>query len=207
MILSEDKIKELIEKKELVIQPLLDIKQIGQISIDLRIGYDFLVSIQGRDPYINASRNKEDEENSIEGVYSINHFFQETRRRIGETILLYPQQTVLSSTLEYVRLPNNIMMSIHTRSSYVRLGLSVNTIIQPGYCGCISLELTNNNKNTINLTVGAPIIQAVLHEVTDKTEYLRKGRKYICQVRPKVSMIQEDNDLSILKEIWKNSRQ
>jgi dCTP deaminase len=201
MILTDTEIKELIDKQKLTIRPLLDINQIGQVSIDLRLGYDFLVSVQGRDPYINASHNSDSK-----GVYSVNHFFQETRRRLGETILLYPQQTVLSSTLEYIRLPKDIMMTIHTRSSYVRLGISVNTIVQPGYCGCISLELTNTNKNTVNLTVGAPLVQAVLHRVSSETEYLKQGRKYICQVRPKVAMIHEDSDLIRLKQIWERSK-
>lgn len=34
------------------IEPLLDDKQIGEMTVDLRLGYDFLVSIVTRRPYI-----------------------------------------------------------------------------------------------------------------------------------------------------------
>jgi len=42
MILNDRKIKQLLEKKELVIDPL-DEKQIQPSSVDLRLGNDFLV--------------------------------------------------------------------------------------------------------------------------------------------------------------------
>ncbi|MCC7302466.1 MAG: dCTP deaminase [Bacteroidia bacterium] len=198
MFLNKKEIDKLIEKKELIIKPLLDPGQVGEISIDFRLGYDFLVSIQGREPFIDASLNNKDR-------HPISSFFQETRRAIGETFLLHPNQTVLTSSLEFIKMPNDVFAVLNMRSSYVRLGITVATIVQPGYCGCMSLELTNSNKNPVNMTVGAPIIQARFYRLAEKSNYFSKARKYICQVRPQISAVNDDGDLKILHRLWEES--
>ena len=135
-IITREKLADLLESKKLIIDPILDIKkQVGELSIDLRLGIDFLITSYTRNPYIDVDFDEK----------RIDNHFKKTRRQIGDQIILYPHQTVLASTLEYVKLPSNVFCELKTRSSYNRLGLSVSTIIQPGYTGCFSLELTNNN--------------------------------------------------------------
>jgi dCTP deaminase len=198
MFLSRKDISKLLSNGDLIIKPLLESTQLGEVSVDFRLGYDFLVSIQGREPFIDASLNNKDN-------HPIGHLFQETRRTVGETFLLHPSQTVLVSSLEYVKLPNDVFAILNIRSSYARLGISLSTIVQPGYCGCLSLELTNNNKNLINLTVGAPIIQARLYRLAEPLNYFSRNRKYLCQVRPIISAVNDDSDLKILNQLWKDS--
>jgi dCTP deaminase len=199
MLQTKEYINKLIDDKKLVIKPLLDrSSQIGEVSLDLRLGYNFLVSIQGRSPYIDASKNNNDQ-------YPLHSFFQETRRTLGETFLLHPNQTVLASTLEFVKMPQDVYAELNMRSSYLRLGLSVSAFVQPGYVGCISLELTNINKNPINLTVGAPVIQARLFKVDGALNYFSSNRKYVCQVRPIISVVNADADLRLLNKIWMNN--
>ena len=194
--LTKKGINSILNKKNgLFIRPLLSEDQINEVSVDLRLGSDFLVSIQGREPYINASRN-------IKDIGYIDSFFQETRRRIGENFLLHPNQTVLASTLEYVKFPNDVMGIVSMRSSYLRLGLTISSIIQPGYCGCVSLELTNINKSPINLTIGACIIQVRLVKLEESLNYFASKRKYICQVRPILPSFHQDKDLETLNKIW-----
>lgn len=193
--LGEKDIRRLFDSGDLIIRPLLDAKQINGISIDFRLGTDFLVSIQGREPYINASLNDNE-------TRSIDSFFQETRRKVGETFLLHPHQTILATSLEYVKLPKNIFAVLSMRSSYSRLGLSISSSLQPGYCGCISLELTNTNKSAINLTIGACLFQAFFGMIKEEQNYFHKNRKYYCQVRPQITLFNEDGDLKLLKKIW-----
>jgi len=199
-ILTKSDIRELINQTKLFIRPLLDLDQIGEAGIDFRLGYDFLVSVQGRDAFINASKNE-----WIQGGQrrNIKQFFQSSRRQLGETFILHPNQTVLAVTLEYIRLPENCMMMLFVRSSYARLGLTISTIAQPGYCGCLSLEFTNTNNNPINLAVGARIIQGILCPVSNSTHYFHSQRKYVCHVRPEPSAVINDNDLSLLNNLWK----
>jgi dCTP deaminase len=199
-ILSKTRIQERIASNDLVIRPILEPdKQINNTGFDFRLGYDFLVSVHGREAYMNASHNGESGYN----VRGLKYHFQESRRQIGETFILHPSQTILATSLEYIKLPSDVLLMLFMRSSYSRLGLAVSTIVQPGYCGCLSLELTNNNFTPINLTVGARLFQGVFQQVSESTDYYHAPRKYSCQVRPEASFALEDADLKVLNEIWK----
>jgi dCTP deaminase len=195
-ILTQEHIWDKIQKKELQIRPLLSDEQITETGIDFRLGYDFLVAIQGRGGYINTATI--DRENA-----TVTSFFQPTRRQLGETFILHPHQTILAVTLEYVKIPGDTMLMLFLRSSYARLGLSISTIVQPGYCGCISLELTNPNHTPVNLTVGARILQGVLMATTTKADYFSQDRKYLCHVRPEPSAVTQDPDIAILNNLKK----
>lgn len=199
-ILTKNDIEKLIDQNKLFIRPLLDRDQIGEAGIDFRLGYDFLVSIQGRDAFINASKNE-----WVQGGQrrNVKQFFQSSRRQLGETFILHPNQTVLAVTLEYIRLPEDCMLMLFMRSSYARLGLTISTIAQPGYCGCLSLEFTNTNNNPINLAIGARIIQGIFCPVSSSTHYFHTQRKYVCHVRPEPSAVINDNDLALLNNLWK----
>jgi len=193
MYLNRSSLLELMESKELIIRPLLDKeKQVGEISIDFRLGTDFLVSFLGREPFIDVSRKSEK---------PVKSFFASTRRRFGETFLLHPNQTVLCSSLEYIKMPSTVFAVLNMRSSYARLGLNLSTIVQAGYSGCFSIELTNINNNPIRLRVGARIFQTRFFKGSDEMPYNMGERKYVCQVRPIVSKAEIDSDLSLLSKI------
>lgn len=199
--ISGDTIRKLINEESLIIRPLLEKSQISQIGVDFRLGCNFLVSVHGREPFINTSLNEE----FGDGQRDVKRFFQESRRQLGETFILYPNQTVLASSLEYVKLPDEYLLTLYMRSSYSRLGLTVSTIVQPGYCGCLSIELTNNNNNPINLTVGARIFQGVLLIADSSSPYFKNERKYVCSVRPEPSAAILDSDIKVLANLWREN--
>lgn len=182
----------------LFIEPLLDRGQVGAVSIDLRLGYDFLVSIVTRQPSIQLSES--------ERKRSIGSYFQETRRDMGEPFLLYPNQVVLATTLEYIALPTDVYADILSRSSYTRLGISIGTMVQPGFRGCVPLELFNHGNNAIELVVGARICQVRLSRLGKRVDYTEKPRKYYGEVRPVVSRADQDKDLDTLAELVKAKR-
>ena len=198
MYLQRNDILALLESEELILSPMLSENQIGEMTIDLRLGYDFLVSVQGREAFMDGSLNND------ETARSFNTFYHKTRRRPGETFLLHPNQAILGVTLEYLKLPRNVCLLLNMRSSYLRLGLSLSTIVQPGYVGCMSVELTNSGKNAINLTVGARVFQARLVKMASDSNYFSNTRKYMCQVRPEVSAVNSDKDLVVLNKYWKS---
>lgn len=74
MYLNKNEINRFLAEKQLHIRPLLDPNQVTNISVDLRLGCDFLVSIKCRDPFIDATR----EHGAYENIYK---FYQETRPR------------------------------------------------------------------------------------------------------------------------------
>lgn len=171
------------------IDPLLSDDQLGAISIDLRLGCDFLVSMLNHKPSISLQPNDEDANPEV--------FFQTSRRDLGDKFLLHPSQTVLATSLEYIGLPTDIYADVSSRSSYHRLGVSVSSLFQPGFRGCISLELFNHSNVPVELVVGSRIVQARFFENAENEEYLREGqrRKYIGNVRPTVSRAQKDSEL------------
>jgi dCTP deaminase len=199
----------IVEKKQLIdllksdssdsifIDPLLDQSQIGCMTIDLRLGYDFNVSVLTRNPFIQIA-SKDGMKNR--GVSS---YFKETRREIGDKFILYPQQVVLATSLEYLSLPFNYYADILSRSSYTRLGIHINTMVQPGFKGCVPLELFNHGNNAIELIVGSRICQARFFKVNNQEGYLSQGdiRKYYGNVRPQVSKADKDNEIAVLSKI------
>lgn len=198
MFLTKDEIEGRISRGELVISPLLERSQISSVSVDFRLGCDFLASIQGRDPFIDASIRDGK-------IGNLNNFFQETRRQLGDTFILHPSQTILASSLEYFKMPTDLMALANMRSSYARLGLNILSRLEPGYCGCINLELTNTGKNAIRLTVGACMFQMHFLEIKRDQRYHDRPRKYLCQVRPQLSNLHGDNDLNILEQVFKDN--
>ncbi|MEQ1515512.1 MAG: dCTP deaminase [Usitatibacteraceae bacterium] len=185
------------EADSLFIDPLLDKSQVGKVTIDLRLGYDFRVSIMTRKPSIDIGHD-ENQPHRMIGSY-----FQETRRELGDRFVLYPNQIVLSTTLEYVCLPPDVYADILSRSSYTRLGIPIGTMVQPGYRGTIPLELFNHGNSPIELVVGCRICQARLYKLDRPVNYLQGGtkRKYFGQVRPAVSAADADSELEILSKI------
>lgn len=185
------------ENSSLFIDPLLEESQIGDVTIDLRLGYDFLVSILTRNPYIELAKNTT---KYHRGTAS---YFQETRREIGDKFVLYPGQVVLSTTVEYICLPPNVFADILSRSSYTRLGIHINTMVQPGFRGCFPLELFNHGNNAIELVVGSRICQSRLFRSKNNHEYYQNGvlRKYYGNIRPIASRAHSDTDLAVLENI------
>lgn len=176
----------------LIIDPLLDTDQIGAVSVDLRLGYDFLVSIQARAPYISIQQD--------DYLPGVEHHFRETRRDLGERFVLYPGQIALATTLEYLCIPTRWVADVTTRSSYTRLGIPVSTMLQPGFRGCISVELFNHGNSAIELVVGSRMFQARFFEVGEVRGYgTLANRKYYGNVRPIVSQAPRDPDLNLLR--------
>ncbi|MDQ1160039.1 dCTP deaminase [Chryseobacterium sp. SORGH_AS 447] len=190
-LIVKEELKELLKNRELFITPILDEKQFGEISFDFRIGTDFLTQHQGRNAFIDTTKN-----NNI--TRSIKSSYTETRRKLGEEFLIHPSQPTLFSTLEYVKLPKNVYAVLNLRSSFSRLGLSISTIVQPGYCGCLSVEIVNSGNTSLNILTGTRFLQGRFFRISENTEYFNSERKYACQVRPVSSKANEDEDLERL---------
>jgi dCTP deaminase len=196
-LLVKDKIVERLRTtgdKQLHIAPLLDDSQIGEVSIDLRVGTDFMVSVLTRKPYVGVVR--------IDGGFrGTESFLQHTRRELGDRFVLYPNQLALTCTLEYVALPTDVYADVLSRSSYTRLGIHINTMIQPGFRGCFPLELFNHGNNPIELVVGSRICQTRLFELNMPSTLHSPARKYFGNVRPVASRAPDDQDIGRLESI------
>lgn len=184
------------EENQIFIDPLLSKEdQIGAVSVDLRLGCDFLVSVLSHKPSVKLD--------SADSHSDPETFFQTARRDLGDVFLIHPSQIVLATSLEYVGLPNDVYADVISRSSYHRLGVSIASMFQPGYRGCISLELFNHSNVPVELIVGSRIVQARFFKNEHDEAYFHGGtrRKYIGNVRPTISRAPRDTDIPHLVRI------
>jgi dCTP deaminase len=170
VVLSDKKIRELLDQGELVIHPLEDdqIKQEGarmgrQIqpaSVDLRLGSHFLKLDEHNIPYI-------DLENPAKYIS-----FEK------DEIILPPHSFILATTMEYVRLPNNLTAFVEGRSSIGRMGLFIQNAgwVDPGFEGEITLELYNANQLPIRLKSGRRVCQLVFAQMDQEAFYPYQGK-------------------------------
>jgi dCTP deaminase len=153
--------------------PIEELRDKGGASIDLRLGRWFLTIRETRATHIdNDDEQKRGDRKQDEQEHD------ERKRAVGERsyfvpfngeFILHPGRFVLGITLEWVRLPKGIAAYIIGKSSWGRRGLIVQAAagVQPGFSGCLALELANIGELPIVLRPGMPICQIFLHETTE----------------------------------------
>jgi dCTP deaminase len=87
--------------------------------------------------------------------------------RVDQDIHLKCGDFMLASTMEHFRMPFDIMAYVKDKSSWARRGLAVqNTVIEPGWRGFLTLELTNHSPTLdIVLPRGSPVAQIIFHKL------------------------------------------
>jgi dCTP deaminase len=173
----------------LVITPILEKSQIGEASVDVRLGYEFIVLLRSGVAEVDATS---DDEQIWQRIRYRSQ--QKVRIALHQRLIIHPGQLVLAATLEYVSMPKSLSGVVEGRSSWGRLGLIIATAntIGPGFKGCVTLEIINNGDVPIALYPGLPIAQLVFHRNDGKGEYL--GR-YNCPTGPEFSRIFQDKRL------------
>jgi len=142
--------------KSLVITPLLDKKKaIDADSVDLRLGTCFLLPRSLPEPYFSP------DEDTATSLYVKVHV------PLGRYLVVPAHQTVLGSTLEFIKLPCDASGEVLTKSSIARTFIVVETApwIHPEYRGCLTLEIANVSNTPVLLYPGRPIGQLVLLHV------------------------------------------
>lgn len=105
--------------------------------------------------------------------------------RIAQDRRLAPGDFVLASTLERFCMPDFAMAQVADKSTWARRGLAVqNTIIEPGWEGWLTLELTNHGSSIISLTAGTPIAQIIFMRLDEPTMQPYTGKYQDQENRP-----------------------
>jgi len=96
---------------------------------------------------------------------------------LEKTITLYPGDFILAVTLEHFDMPSDVLGIVHDKSTWARQGIAVqNTVIEPGWKGYLTLEITNHGSDGVVLTSGDPIAQIVCHQLDEPTEQPYDGK-------------------------------
>ncbi len=177
MILSDRTLREELESGRIEIDPLGD-GAIQPSSVDLRIDRHFRVFRNHTEGYIDVRKNMDALTEPVEiesnGVF-----------------ILHPGEFVLGSTLERVRVPNNLVARLEGKSSLGRLGLLIHStagFVDAGWNGRLTLELSNVATLPITLYAGMKIGQISFIRMTTPADHPygspETGSKYQNQTGP-----------------------
>ncbi|MGQ9598177.1 MAG: dCTP deaminase [Anaerolineae bacterium] len=99
----------------------------------------------------------------------------------AETIDVAPGTFVLGRTVEYLRIPSDVLALCTGKSSYARCGVLVNvTPFEPGWEGHVTLCLINVGPRPVRLYAGEGIAQAIFFRGDQPCErtYADRAGKY-----------------------------
>jgi len=100
---------------------------------------------------------------------------------VKEKVIIIPGNSfILARSLEYFKIPRNILAICTGKSTYARIGLIVNiTPLEPEWEGYITIEISNTSPSSVRLYAGEGIGQVVFFESDEicQISYAdRKGR-------------------------------
>lgn len=191
--LSRKTIAERLAEGGLVVSPILDAEQLGESSIDLRMGTVVMLARAGAQSHVEPAAYKEqDDHDSIRGKQQKHERFDIPFKR---PFLLHPGTLALVPTMEWVKIPNNLQGIVTARSSWAREGLNIATatIVNPGYRGIITLELANFGEIPITLYPGLRLAQIALYELTTPIEDDKKRSQFDMKFEPSAGNIAKDD--------------
>ncbi len=94
----------------------------------------------------------------------------------GDSFIIYPHEHVLLTTLEYIKLPDDIMAFVNLRSTYARLGIyAPPTIVDAGFEGTLTIELVGG-EFPVRLYKGERFLHLVFAKTTSPVERPYRGK-------------------------------
>jgi len=102
----------------------------------------------------------------------------------GEVCIVPPNSFALARSVEYFRIPRNVMTICVGKSTYARCGIVVNvTPFEPEWEGHVTLEISNTTPLPAKIYANEGIAQVLFFESEDvcETSYADKAGKYQSQ--------------------------
>src|SRR5882762_5374342 len=156
MVLSDATISRALAAGRIEIDPY-DQSLLQPSSVDVRVDRFFRVFHNNRYPFIDVKVEQEELTELVE--VDGEHPF-----------VLHPGEFVLGSTLERIRLPDDLVARLEGKSSLGRLGLLIHStagFIDPGWDGHVTLELSNVANLPITIYYGMKIGQLSFVQLTE----------------------------------------
>ena len=174
-VLSDKWIKEMVKTNNMI-SPFEN-KQVrgNKISYGLSsFGYDARVSNEFK-IFTNINSEIVDPKN-----FKINNFISKK----GEECIIPPNSFALSSTVEYFRIPNDVMVICLGKSTYARCGIIVNvTPLEPSWEGNVTLEFSNSTPLPAKIYANEGAAQFIFLKGNEKPDitYADRNGKYMKQ--------------------------
>jgi dCTP deaminase len=174
MILSDIDIKKKIDNGDIKVSPMPDLNvALGTVSLDLRLGEDFMVYRRTARPFIDT----QDKASFMELTESV-------IKKSDDPFVIHPGEFVLGATVESVTLPANLAGRLEGKSSLGRLGIVIHSTagkVDPGWNGRLVLEISNIGTLPIMLYPGMRVCQLLFEQLsspTSKAYTERESSKY-----------------------------
>jgi dCTP deaminase len=160
VILSDATIRAELKAGRIAIEPFDD-ANVQPSSVDMHVDKYFRVFRNDTTPFIDPKESQEDLTELVE---------------VGEgrSFILHPAEFALASTLERVRLPDDLAARLDGKSSLGRLGLLTHAtagFVDAGWDGHLTLELSNVATLPIAIYPGMKIGQISFFRMTSPAEH------------------------------------
>jgi len=145
-------------------------KRPGKVSYGLSsMGYDFRLSDEFliQDPVVEMDPKN----------YPFIPYLEEDKSRI----VIPGGATILGKSVEYFRIPDDVIAFCYGKSTYARLGILINmTPIEPGWCGNLTISISNVGQSPVAVYAHEGIGQMVFHQADEVplATYATKQGKY-----------------------------
>jgi len=163
MILSDRDIKKAILQGRITITPKPDFTiQLGPCSIDLHLGSHFQVFKHSSYPFVD-----------LKSGVDTKAIMKEIVVPKGEPFIMQPRDFALVTTVENLKLADDIVGRIEGRSSLGRLGIIVHgtaSIFDPGWDGKPTMELGNLGVMPVALYPGMRVCASTFEDLSSPSE-------------------------------------
>ena len=119
-----------------------------------------------------------------------NKFFKDVS---GESVLIPPHSFILARTVEYFKIPRNIITICLGKSTYARCGVIVNvTPFEPEWEGYATISLSNTSPLSVRVYANEGIGQLIFLEATEECKVSYKDKKGKYQAQGKITLSKSD---------------
>ena len=186
MMFSDRDIKKAIKNKKLVFIPSLTKNQIGPASIDLKLGPIFKSFDITKQFLLDTKKGLPAEDFIITKII-----------KPGKAFILHPNDFILASTKEYVKVPDDIILKMEGKSTLARMGILVHTagFVDPGFEGTLTLEISNQSNLPVALYPDMHICQIAVERLSSPAEIPYNKRKKSLYSKSKGPMVAKTNNL------------
>ena len=97
--------------------------------------------------------------------------------KIGKECIIPPNSFALARTVEYFKIPDNVLVICLGKSTYARCGIIVNvTPLEPEWEGHVTLEFSNTSNLPAKIYAGEGVAQMIFHQSDEQCEVSYKDR-------------------------------
>jgi len=142
-------------------------------------GYDFRLAKEFKIPAVDGSKTIDPKK--IDKVRFLDHR--------GSFCWIPPNSYVLGRSLEYFRIPRDVLVICQGKSTYARCGIVVNvTPLEPEWEGFITISLINATGVPVKIYSGEGIAQAVFLRAESECDVSYQDRKGKYQAQKKIEL-------------------